>query len=175
MGKIFLRLHKNWRDEECATGSNTHRHVYACWTMFCLNSSHLDTNPQSPTRPGSAKHSGVEWTVSREQWVQTASFSQNIIPLSHTHAHKLPWIFVSHHSTMCGSAYDNKIDKRNKTERKKSERKNKSRAMKEKRIVVYDLQNINPLREWDDMMMVKRNRVDLNKGLWHFVAQGSKF
>jgi len=48
MGKIWLRLHKNRRDEECATGSNTHRHVYACWTMFYLNSSHLDTNPQSP-------------------------------------------------------------------------------------------------------------------------------
>jgi len=45
--------------------------------------------------------------------------------------------------------------------------------MKEKGIVVYDLQNINPLQR-DDLMMVKINLVDLNKGLRDFVAQGRK-
>lgn len=58
---------------------------------------------------------------------------------------------------MCGSAYDNKIKatKPSHREEKQCERKNERRLMKEKRIVVYNLQI-------DDKMMVKRNRVDLN-------------
>lgn len=85
MGTIFLRLHKNQRDEECATGSNTHRHVYACWTMFYLNSSHLDTNPQSPTlcKTQQSAVNCIKRTVSSD-------ILKNHPSLSHKHALKLP-------------------------------------------------------------------------------------